>query len=373
MIKLEQSVDLPDTYDLSRIGGLETLLFFDIETTGFSGDSSALYLIGCTWNRGDGWKLTQWFADSPESEKEVLAAFFEFLKGFGTVIHFNGDTFDIPFLQKRCARLKLPYAFDGVASVDIYRKIRPLRRLLGLESMKQKAVEAFLGVSRRDVFSGGELIEVYRQYLVSRDERLLHLLLLHNADDLKGMPSILPILNYPDLLGGPLNPAGLEERKTKDIFGQEARFLNLRLESPFSVPVKTEAEKPFLHLCLEGNLLRLEAELYQGELKYFYPNYKDYYYLPYEDTAIHRSVGEYVDKAARVKATAKTCYTKKSGLFLPQFGPLWPHALKRDWGDRLCFVEYSPQLFSDPAQIQRYAAQALEYAALPAGKGGPSL
>lgn len=361
MIVLEQPVSLPDTYDLTRIGSLETLLFFDIETTGFSGDSSSLYLIGCTWYRGGQWFLTQWFADSWEAEKEVLAAFFEFLKGFRTLIHFNGDGFDIPYLLKRCARLKLPYTFDGVKSVDIYRKIRPFRRLLGLESMKQKAIEAFLGVSRADVFSGGELIEVYRHYLISKDERLFHLLILHNADDLRGMPSILPILNYPDLLGGPLSLADLRERRVRDVFGGEVPFLSLHYESPFSVPAQAEAEKPFLRLTLEENCLTLEAELYEGELKYFYPNYKDYYYLPFEDTAIHQSVGAYVDKAARVRATAKTCYTKKSGLFLPQFGPLWPQALKRDYKDGLSFVEYSPELFSEPEAASRYAALALGY------------
>ena len=66
--------------------------------------------------------------------------------------------------------------------------------------MKQKAIEQFLGVEREDIYSGGQLIEVYQDYLSSQDQALLDLLLLHNADDLRGMPGILPILNYPDYL-----------------------------------------------------------------------------------------------------------------------------------------------------------------------------
>ena len=46
MITIKHPVDLPDTYPLERIGALKELLFFDIETTGFSGDTSQLYLIG---------------------------------------------------------------------------------------------------------------------------------------------------------------------------------------------------------------------------------------------------------------------------------------------------------------------------------------
>ena len=41
--------------------------------------------------------------------------------------------------------------------------------------------------------------------------------------------------------------------------------------------------------------------------RHFFPNCKDYYYLIYEDTAVHKSVGEYVDRQARKKATRETC------------------------------------------------------------------
>ena len=53
MITIEKQLQLPNTYPLERIGRLSELLFFDIETTGFSGDYSNLYLIGCTYCRSD--------------------------------------------------------------------------------------------------------------------------------------------------------------------------------------------------------------------------------------------------------------------------------------------------------------------------------
>ena len=51
-----------------------------------------------------------------------------------------------------------------------------------------------------------------------------------------------------------------------------------------------------------------------------YDNYKDYYYLPDEDRAIHRSVGRYVDRKHRKAARASTAICVKTGfssLFLP--------------------------------------------------------
>lgn len=65
--------------------------------------------------------------------------------------------------------------------------------------MKQKSIEQFLGVHREDKYNGGQLIDVYREYLHTHEKFLFDLLILHNADDLRGMPSILPILNYADL------------------------------------------------------------------------------------------------------------------------------------------------------------------------------
>ena len=87
MITIKHPVDLPDTYPLDRIGPLKDLLFFDIETTGFSGDTSHLYLIGCTYHDA-----------SRESERELLTAFFAFMERFRILVHFNGDGFDIPYL-----------------------------------------------------------------------------------------------------------------------------------------------------------------------------------------------------------------------------------------------------------------------------------
>lgn len=157
-----------------------------------------MYLIGCIWPEGDQLRFIQWFADTKTAETDVLNAFFEFLKNFRTLVHFNGDMFDIPFVTKRAGTLKLTPTFDCVESIDIFRRIKPFKKLLGLPDMKQKTIERFLKISREDLYNGGELIEVYLDYLKTRDEEEKRLLLLHNEDDLKGMPSLLPVLFYPD-------------------------------------------------------------------------------------------------------------------------------------------------------------------------------
>lgn len=361
MITIKHPVDFPETYPLNRIGPKKDLLFFDIETTGFSGDTSQLYLIGCVYHDGFGWKLIQWFADTRQAEAELLDAFFSFIKRFRILVHFNGDRFDIPYLEKCCLRLGLSHSFEGMESLDIYRKIRPFQKLLGLESMKQKAIEQFLGISREDKYTGGQLIEVYRHYLHTHEKALYDLLILHNEDDLKGMPAILPILSYADFFSSPVS---VQTFQLWDKSGQEPSDIPLLQLSgtgslPLPVPLEYCAGPVSLELCGEKTVCTIR--LFKGCLKYYYPNYKDYYYLPFEDTAVHKSVGEYVDPSARKKATARTCYTKKEGLFLPQFGPFKEPSFREDYKSSLTYVLYDASLFSQPRQADTYLFQLFEW------------
>jgi hypothetical protein len=106
--------------------------------------------------------------------------------------------------------------------------------------------------------------------------------------------------------------------------------------------------------------LELAIPLEQDTLKYFYPDYKDYYYLIYEDTAVHKSVGEYVERTARKKATAQTCYTKKTALFLPQPDTLWSPTFKKTYKAKQLFAEYVPGLFDNPKTLRAYVNYLLD-------------
>ena len=376
MKTIRHTVSLPCSYPLERLQA--GLLFFDIETTGFSGDRSMLYLIGCIAPdpKTGQWDMIQWFADTPRSEPELLTAFFTYLKerhrqeGDPILLHFNGDTFDIPFLLKRCRHHGLPYDFSKIRSVDIYQKIRPYKALLGLGSLKQKAVERFLQLDRKDQYSGGQLVEVYHRYLRTGEPKLYDLLLLHNEEDLKGMPLICPVLSYPDMLTGDfsLQRQQVIWKDTAHVPPAPATgstpavpVLELVFKSPCTVPIpfRSPGRLPGSLICGEGDRLLCLIPLYEGELRHFYPDYKDYHYLPVEDMAVHKSVGAYVAKEARVKATAKTCYTRTSGLFLPQPSLIWQPVFKKEYADKNSYVLYASDLFLDPEAASLYLRQLL--------------
>ena len=366
MITIQKEISPSIPYPLRRIGPPEQILFFDIETTGFSGDYSNLYLIGCVYFQKGRWQLLQWFADTADSEAELLHAFFHFLSGFRYLLHFNGERFDKPYLLKRCAAYGLSYHFDGIESVDLYLRVKPFKSFLGLESLKQKSIEQFLEIAREDQYSGGQLIEIYEEYLVTRRRDLYRLLILHNEDDLKGMPAILPILSYADFLNGPFSFLGQELSERSDYRGQKESRLLLHFESPILLPIPVDTviappgNGPEYEIALSGHLLTLSVPLLEGELKRFYEDYQNYFYLIYEDNAIHKSIGQYVEREARKKATAKTCYTRLSGRFLPQPCELWEPCLKENCKARQTYGPFTEALFQDGEQALCYLKNVLK-------------
>lgn len=74
-------------------------------------------------------------------------------------------------------------------------------------------------------------------------------------------------------------------------------------------------------------------------MKFFFDHPEDYYYLPAEDMAIHKSVATYVDKDFRKKATADNCYTKKDAIFVPQYETLITPFFKESNKDKLTYFE----------------------------------
>lgn len=291
----------------------ENLLFFDIETTGFSSKTASVYLIGAVTRCQGSWHLTQWLTQSPAEEPSLLKTFLEFADPYPNLIHFNGASFDLPFLKERTALHSLPNALEAKNSLDLYRLIRPYRRTLCLERVNQTSLEKFLDIERADCMDGGRLIPVYQKFIENQDTDLANLLLLHNHDDLMGMIKLLPLLAYPDLFAGKFSATGCElDQEDADSF---SLIFHLALESPVPKPLSLAAGFGYLKAWDSSAKLLVRGQ--KGQLKHFFSNYRDYYYLPMEDTAIHKSVGSYVDRNHRTPAKASTCYIKKSGVFLP--------------------------------------------------------
>jgi len=82
-------------------------IYFDIETTGLSAQSSYVYLIGCAYEEDGIYYLTQWMCTEPSEEKELLRLFFDkvmYCKSFSLI-------------QIRCRK---KFFFQEFAGTDIH-------------------------------------------------------------------------------------------------------------------------------------------------------------------------------------------------------------------------------------------------------------
>ncbi len=334
----------------------ETTLFFDIETTGFSPDVSSLYLIGCLYFREEKWNLVQWFADDYISEKAILVEFFDFLRSFKTIVHYNGTGFDIPYLLKKCIQYNLTFDFNKVESFDLYKKISFLKPLLNLKNLKQKTVEEFLGISRKDPFDGGKLISVYCDYMKNKIfskpcNQEFDALLLHNKEDLLGLLSSTNLLRYQDFLNGAFQV--VETKICED-------YLQIHLLLEHSLPNDLSLKKEDYSFAVSDTIVDVKVFIIKDTLKYFYKNYQDYYYLPQEDTAIHKSVAAYVDQSFRKKAKISTCYTRKDGLFLPQYEDKLTPAFQREYKSKPYYFELTESFVNDYSCVKSYVVDLFE-------------
>lgn len=351
-------------YPLDRLAPLDQILFLDIETTGLSAANAQLYLIGCAFFKEGNWQIRQWFAQSSEEEPELLKSFFSFAEPYSYLIHYNGNSFDLPFLRKKLLQYDLPYNFNAFEGIDIYKRIQPYRSFLRLPNCKQKTIETFLGIKREDTYSGGELISVYNDYLTSHDYNLYHILLLHNADDMKGMLEILPILSYYDLFNNSIKARRVQANYYKDVHGIDRKELVMTLIFASPLPVAISAMARGCHFKGEGHEGTLIVPIYEEELKYFYANYKDYYYLPTEDAAMHKSIASFVDKEYREQASASNCYTRKYSNYLPQWEILATPFFKREYKSRDLFFELTDDIKKDRELFSAYASHILNVMAI---------
>ncbi len=397
MIEFTDKVAPFDTYCEILGYDPQDCLFFDIETTGLSAASSMVFLIGTLHFDGADWILRQRLAESYDEETSLVEAFVAEAARYRTIIHFNGSTFDIPFLNAKAKELHIQ------ESLDLYQRFRPMKKLLSLTRMSQASLEAFVGWQRTDTAAGSDMAGLYREYIrtaslakvawampaqtgssagdsstvnatqakcclaqtdtSARDYSagLRSVLLLHNHDDIVGMTHILRLAAYPALLGGQTGP----QSAACEIIGKAAVFhflLKYTLPHPLTLQFTFKnAPESTLTLQARDREATLAVPLTCGELRCFFPDYRNYYYLPLENQAIHKSVGAYVDKMHREPAKPANCCVRKTGHFLPQPEELFTPCLRKSYESKALYFECTDDFLKDTEKISLYIIRCLAH------------
>jgi uncharacterized protein YprB with RNaseH-like and TPR domain len=107
-------------------------------------------------------------------------------------VSFNGDAFDIPYLNSKYEQNKLAFSIEKSANIDLLKVSR--RVYPQLANYKLKTIEEILGIHRDDLITGKDSVDMYFKFLKNPSDELLDTILLHNFDDIKNLIHMCKLL-----------------------------------------------------------------------------------------------------------------------------------------------------------------------------------
>jgi len=275
--------------NLESIFNVNQYCVVDIETTGFSRQNDVIILIGILYEKNNKIHIKQFFAENPSEESELLYHFIQSIKNYDLFVTYNGDAFDIPFINSRLYYHNLNYQMETEDCFDLMKVVRNNKKILGLENYKLKSVESALGYFRDDKISGKESIEMYLKYVKNGDIKFKDIILKHNYDDIYYLPKILKIYDLISDISYLTIPLKYKDSKViinLDINNSSIKgnILNITgYTSKHSFPMKVYYDESYsikwdtFKGFLEFKLQVFESKLSDGN-KCYYLNKKDFPY-----------------------------------------------------------------------------------------------
>ena len=169
----------------------------------------------------------------------------------------------------------------------------------------------------------------------------------------------MPLLTIPDLLHESVHVKKIHAGNYTDHTGTAGYEMIMEIVLPITIPIPVTCMYEQMYCKFESNRATLKVPIFLEEMKTFYTNYKEYYYLPEEDIALHRSVSSAVDKDHRIPATASTCYSRKTAYFLPQWEEIYTPCFVRQYKDKRLFFELNSEVKKSRENFDRYARHLL--------------
>lgn len=166
-------------------------LVLDIETTGLDFRIDKLVLLGLVKIVTEDTYIYQYFAQDDTEEIKLLKIFLREIKN-KRIITFNGDSFDIPFLNSRLISQKLLPVFPE-STLDIYKVIKSYSKFFAYESMKLVDIEKLIGIERKDP-SRYKAISKLTEDVITRNKP--YPILKHNENDLIATEALTNIENF---------------------------------------------------------------------------------------------------------------------------------------------------------------------------------
>ena len=264
-----------------------------------------------------GVRLISWISEQESDEYEMLTALSDALDSIRRIITFNGNAFDLPHLHQKYKAFDLMDPLQGKQYLDLMLRLKPISRFLALPSGKLADFAGFLHLAQPDASDEAS----FRFHPGAEDK--------HEAstpNDALYTLECMSLLHYADFLD--------QGARIREVTTDEERVI-FRLHYPDGFPVGFSVHDSGFHLRFsEDGTILLSSRICNGSIRYYHTDVKNYWYLPLEGYAIHKSAAQYVDKSRREKAVRENCYH---------------------------LVPVSPAFLQDPAMLDGYLKSVLAY------------
>src|SRR5690554_6744375 len=165
------------------------LAFIDLETNGLSKQSYP-FCVGIGLWEDAHFSVYHFLMRSPADEPAVLMASVELIQKTQGICTFNGASFDIPILKRRCEFHGIAHPFDTLPHLDLLhlsRKIYTHRKKHALARLE----EDLLQFERVDDVPGAQIPPLWNRYLKVKDPQPLLGVFEHNRLDILSMVVLL--------------------------------------------------------------------------------------------------------------------------------------------------------------------------------------
>jgi len=181
----------------------ESLMYVDIEATGFT-SGTPLFLVGTlVLEPGSGFRLRQYLARNYGEEGVVLSLFTEQLEAAGAVVSFNGKRYDLPYLRERADYHAVPFPFTQ-PHIDLLHEGRARFRHR-LPNCKLQTLERMLchRVRTGDI-PGEDIPDAYHRFVRTGNALEMRDVVHHNALDLITLAEVMMhvLMEPPTASGG---------------------------------------------------------------------------------------------------------------------------------------------------------------------------
>ncbi len=166
------------------------ICYLDIETTGLS--NTPLFLVGLMYTDAGKLFMDQLFARDYTEERAVLEFLSDIVRRFPVLVTFNGERFDIPFIEERMAVEKIDFSCPGI-HVDL---LPVARKVLGRKTPNHKlqTLEVFLlGRKRKGDIPGSRIPGAYHEFVRTGDAGQMAAVIHHNRLDLLSMLELVTL------------------------------------------------------------------------------------------------------------------------------------------------------------------------------------